>query len=379
MFLFGDEPLVQKKKTHLMASSLSTIVNALSETVALADQRLDRRWRPRHRVGYIGGQGDANLGDEAMFMAAKQLLPEKDILPIGFPRQERRLEKGGLSGRRYFESIVLGGGTLINDYVWKERVQTAIQQGVPVWSLGTGVGSCGFGHAEAIDLAKWKPMLADFAGIGVRGPLSQATLCAAGIENVEVIGDLALSLSRDRGEAPSPSPCFALNTMLPPSHNQDTGDYSALAELESVVSELCQRGWHPVPIAMHRADVEPLTRLLQKTGVENIAIEVIPDAETFFRRVAPCHFTLAVRLHTAVLSCCVGVPPLLLGYRAKCLDFMQSMELEEWHLTLETVTPGEISAKTRELARQSGQLRSAVLESACLWKQKIAAYVQKRL
>jgi polysaccharide pyruvyl transferase WcaK-like protein len=362
-----------------MSLSLQYKLSTLSETLSLAGQRLEARKRAARRVGYIGGQGDANLGDEVMLEAARRLLPGKQLLAVGFPRQETRLAKGGLSGRGYFESILLGGGTLINDYVWKDRVQTALAQGVPVATLGTGVGSCGFGHSEAIDLAEWKPMLADFKGVGVRGPLSQAALCAAGIENAEVIGDLALSLSRDQAATPSEVPCFALNTTLPPAHSRDTGDYSALAELEPLVCELLRKGWQPVPVAMHRADVEPLQRLLHKAGLENRSVDVIPDAETFFQRVAPCHFTVAVRLHTAVLSCCVGVPPLMLGYRAKCLDFMQSMQMSEWHLSIEKVKRGEISEKTMELARTAEQMRPVVLERACSWKRKIIAYTQQRL
>lgn len=327
-------------------------------------------------LGYIGGQGDANLGDEAMLDAAQRLLPKAQLIPIGFPRQEKRLEKWGLSGKRYFNSVILGGGTLINEYIWAEQVQTALRQGLPLWSLGTGVGSCGFGHSEQVNLRVWKALLPDFQKIGVRGPLSQRSLQQIGIERVQVIGDLALSLAQERAVSPSRMPCFALNTTAPPARARDQGDYSALQEMEETLCELVRQGWQPIPIAMHRDDVAPLRQLLERVGQSSLPIPILQNAEQFFQRVQECHFTLAVRLHTAVLSCCVGVPPLMLGYRNKCLDFMLSMDLEDWHIGLEHAEPGEILTRTRALVNQAESLRPLILQRALHWKQRLADYIQ---
>lgn len=350
-------------------------LTAIQETFRIGSERLALRKLPV-RYAYVGGQGDANLGDEAMFAAAEALLPEGKIVPFVFPRQESRLERVRLAGSAYFHSVILGGGTLINPH-WAEQIRVALRQGVPTWTLGTGVGSAGFGMANRVDILEWKSLLADFKKIGVRGPRSKEALDSIGVANVEVIGDLALFLTRARPVPPADRPQFTVNVSLPPKDKQDSGDYSRLQELEESVVALIRAGWEPVPIAMHRTDVDPLQQLMARVDRAGTPISVLDTAEQFFEKVAPCRFTLAVRLHTAILSCCVGVPPLMLGYRDKCLDFMQSMQMEEWHIGLETAPRGEITEKVRRLSAQPETLRAAILERANGWKERLVEYVRK--
>ena len=95
---------------------------------------------------YVGGQGWRNLGDDALFEAARQVLGGMRLVTFRYPRREERLSLLGLSGRGYFQQFVLGGGTFINPY-GLSTVRAALQQGLPAWTLGTGVGSAGLACA----------------------------------------------------------------------------------------------------------------------------------------------------------------------------------------------------------------------------------------
>ena len=90
--------------------------------------------------------------------------------------------------------MLLGGGTLINPGYVRE-VQEALDFGLPVSSLGTGVGSCGFSQPETVNITEWKALLRAFKQLGVRGPRSRTMLGALDVPGVEVIGDLALGLT----------------------------------------------------------------------------------------------------------------------------------------------------------------------------------------
>jgi polysaccharide pyruvyl transferase WcaK-like protein len=109
---------------------------------------------------------------------------------------------------------------------------------------------------------------------------------------------------------------------------------------------------------------------------ENVTIPVLATAEEFFRTVQGCRFTIAVRLHASVLSCCAGVPPLMLGYRDKCLDFMESMDLADWHVSLTDAEPGEITAKARLLEGKCGEMREPVWNRARHWQAALRKYVE---
>jgi polysaccharide pyruvyl transferase WcaK-like protein len=326
------------------------------------------------RLGLICG-GSGNLGDDSMVEAAHHLLFKAKLFRFGHPKQEYCLNLIGLAGQRYFDSVILGGGTLISPH-WVNHTRTALKQGLPLWTLGTGVGSSGFDDQDSVEIEAWKPLLMDFKRISVRGPKSKEALASIDINNVEVIGDLALSLTRDYLEEPSCPRRFAINIALPKGHDYRTGEYARLQELEEVLRKLISNGYQPVPVAMHWSDVLPLKQLMQRTSMGHIPVSVIPTADEFFGIVGSCSFTIGVRLHSAVLSCCVGVPPLMLGYRNKCLDFMQSMELEEWYVALNKAKPMEVVEKALLLSESAAALRPVILFRAQAWKQKIKDYVK---
>jgi hypothetical protein len=361
--------------TREIGTPLPQRVGAHRALLRLARQRMAARCRPMARVGYIGALGAGNLGDDAMFDAAKGLLPTCELIPLMAPWQERRLAQAGLSGPRFFDSVVLGGGTLINPY-WVEKTRAAVELGLRVWTLGTGVGSSGFEQPSRVDIQEWQALLQQLVRIGVRGPRSRTALAKIGIRRVEVVGDLALSLAQDRARAPSDPPSFAVNVALPEGLERSSEAYQRLRELEGVLGRFVAQGWQPVPVAMHPSDVTPLRQLLRRISRDHLPVPVMRTAHQFFQMVGACRFTVGVRLHAAILSCCVGVPPLMLGYREKCLDFMESMQLAQWHVALDNAPAEEIATKVPLLSRAAAALRPAVLERAQIWKRRIEEYVE---
>ncbi|HYO59060.1 polysaccharide pyruvyl transferase family protein [Archangium sp.] len=329
------------------------------------------------RYGYIGGQGDRNLGDDAMFLAAQDLIRHARIVPYSFAAHERRLAHVGLSGRPYFEQVILGGGTFINPY-GLDTTRTALRHGLPMWSLGTGVGSGGFGMSHRPELHEWRALLGDFRRLGVRGPRSKAALEEMGISRAEVLGDLALSLARERPVEPAREPPrFGVNVMLPPANEKHSwNEETLLPPFVDAIRELEAAGFVPVFFGMHRHDLEPLRRLVARLGRPDATLHFPETAEDFFALLGPCSFNVCVRLHAAVLSTCAGVPPVSFGYREKCLDFMESMSLQDWHLELSTVRPADIRERILQLSREAPRLRSPIHSRARAYQAGIRAYVE---
>jgi len=343
--------------------------------LSLIGKRFALRCSARPRLGYISGAGDANLGDEAMVEAAQQLFSAHTLVPLAYPRQEKRLEPIGLSGPRFWDGVIVSGGTLINPY-WHPQVKLAIEQEVPVWSLGTGVGSQGFPVPESVDLTPWQSILPRFLSLGVRGPLSQQRLEAIGITKAEVVGDLAFVLARPPIAPLNPS-AFALNVYYPvrPEHGDES--FESLEELSRCVAKLVARGWRAVPVAMHRHDIEPIQRILDAAGLSAIPIQLLPDFDSFYRVVSPCTLLVGVRLHAAILAFCAGVPPLVLGYRDKGLDFVRSVDWEEWYVPLDKAAPGEMEEKCQRLAAEALQLRPRVHQRATIWQKRLQQYADE--
>src|SRR5262249_22822727 len=141
-----------------MANPVAMKWAAMQSVLTLAAERTATRRRSPVRIGYIGALGAANLGDEAMFDAARRLLPSSEFVWLGVPWMEQRLAAMGLSGSRFFDGIFLGGGTLISPY-WFPHVKAVFGAGLRIWTFGTGVGSSGFGEPGRVDVAEWKTLL----------------------------------------------------------------------------------------------------------------------------------------------------------------------------------------------------------------------------
>jgi polysaccharide pyruvyl transferase WcaK-like protein len=348
----------------------------LSAHVGLMSDRVRQRARGGTVAAYVGGDGDANLGDEAILRAVTELLPAIELMPLAYPDTERRLERLRLSGTSHFDAVVLSGGTLINPH-FQARVQFALDAGLPAWAFGTGVGGTGFGMTDDVELQSWAPLLSRFKRVAVRGPRSAARLEAIGVQDVHVIGDPALALRFTEELSPSPRPpCLALNVARPDRRTRDAIGYDVLeGEMIRVVGSLVDAGWTVEPIAMHRADVEPTDRVLRGLG-SSLPVPVAATVEEFFGRVAPCSLMLAVRLHAAVLACCVDVPPLLVGYRDKCSDFMESLALGELLVPFPLQKPDALRAGVALVLRDHARLRASIAREVSLTRARLAEHAR---
>lgn len=341
------------------------IASALKTGVLMAERGIRRR-RDVVPMSYIGAHSGRNLGDDLLRgIASTALSWTGELIDYEESWHERRLAVVGLSGRSFFSGCVLGGGTLISGF-WAGKVERALLQGLPMWTLGTGVGACGFIDDETQDLSRWAPMLRQFRGLGVRGPRSVARLAAIGVDGAEVVGDPALLLARDRARAAASEPVVALNLSSPAGGDRVGREAAWLAKAASTLRAMVNAGWRVRPFLMNEQDRSPTQDALQGLPKDRVNPVVRPaDAEALMDHLGDCHLTLAVRLHAAVLSCSVGVPPVLLGYREKCQDFMESMDLGDWCPDMTRDDPAVLPGLVRRLGDDPDGLRGArILDSA---------------
>ncbi len=339
------------------------------DLIIAARRRLQLLGNSRKHVCYIGWLGHGNLGDEAIFKGLQSISKHSNFEQFSGDKIEKLLAKFKLSGSSFFSSALLGGGTLINPK-FLHSVKTMLDTKVPISALGTGVGSTGFGDDYFVNIDEWKEPLSQFQYIGVRGPLSLSALNTLGIQNVEIIGDLGLSLAKQDVIKCNNSRSFAINVTFPLVALREKPPPRYLATLVAVIKDLSKDGWRPVPIAMSVKDVKPIQELLFRAHGKKVHVPIAYHHDNFFELIKPCKFAITVRLHAAVLSCCAGVPPLVIGYREKCSDFMASLQLEEWCLDLFSAELKDINAALHKLIDSTPTLREEILQKANYWRDK---------
>lgn len=315
----------------------------------------------RPRLAYVGWVGHHNLGDEAMFRAIQGLLRPCRLMPYRSSDKETVFRHLGLSGRRFFHMVVVGGGTLINPGFWPV-VEVLAGQGTPIAMFGTGAGSAGFGQPREVPTDMWSAVAKKFVAVGVRGPLSLRTVKALGFYDAEVIGDPALSLAVEVLPARMRPPRLIVNVAGEP-------QTELLAALARLLAEFVARGGELLGIALNSRDIHAFARLLGVEGVPHFrVVTVTRDPTMYIRLVSGATAVVAVRLHAAVLACCAGTPPLLFSYRPKCEDFMAAMELTDQLISWDRVDSGLLRDLWLHVESGGEKLRRSILDRAHQWR-----------
>jgi hypothetical protein len=329
-----------------------------------------RDWRDyrKHRdaeqlLRYIGWAGHRNVGDDALYLAFKRqlcgralLLPIDDASPLS------------MRARQWPSSTaVLGGGTLINVDSYLAPLERLVAEGERFVVFGTGVADLDFwsrhpgqgrGHAD-----RWLRVLRAAHHIGVRGPRSLQWLAENGIDQVEIIGDPALSLTAPGGDAPARERAGRVGINLgshdPVNGGQDRTLQAALELSRHLLSHGLQIRYVSLSDGDHRLG-RVLAAQLDHPGFELLPFSI--DVDRGLRDIAGCDWLVGQRLHATVLASALGVPNLSLSYQPKCLDFLESIGCQELSVDTAQISGHTLVERFEKLVAECDHWRTRLLE-----------------
>lgn len=279
-----------------------------------------------------GGLGQKNLGDELLLVAFRELLTPCNLYVVRGERYERAFAQFV----NVFQAGVLAGGTVIDRHPNALRV---VQRWLPYlersFVFGSGVADPSFwtGRKEgrrvrASSLAAWVPLLSQCCYVGVRGPRSASLLRDAGLERVEVIGDPVLMLARDHSVEITPR-TIGLNIGLSRGHIWGSEE-RLVSEFVALATEARRAGWRVKWFVVWPDDFESTKYVAKESGTDQDIYELYSDHQSFFELVRPLTVFVGVKLHAVALATCAFVPSIMLEYRPKCRDYMQSIGHEQF-------------------------------------------------
>lgn len=337
--------------------------------------------------GYIGWTGYGNLGDEAIYESYQKLFPGSNFTEFRMGRPAKLFT--ALLGREIpFGYVALGGGTLINqskDYL--TQTQDIVKRDIPMFCLGTGVAAREFwkDHENvhtANDIEEWVRLLNKFIYVGVRGPLSQKRLADTGF-NAEVVGDAALTLASETYRKRTGRTIVGLNISLGADNAMWGNPDLFKKEILLSVKELIKNGFEIRILPIWKDDLE----LSQYIGdqINDPACQIIVAYDTvseYLQELDKCDLFIGLKLHATVLATMLRIPSIMLEYEPKCLDYMESINMGEYSIRTDRVTPSVLSEKLQKLIKNYEGvvevLDERVLHYKVLQKSK-ASYILKKL
>lgn len=288
------------------------------------------------RVAYVGGFfGHDNLGDEALFDAMQSLFNRCSLLK--YPRKPWLARIASVLPRVH--CAILGGGTLINHLEsWRRLAERCFEIFPASFVFGTGVAHPEFWSSQPgwkDTLKQWKAILGKCSYIGVRGPLSAQLLTGAGLSDVEVIGDPVLAFAMDRPPDDGSHIPDSLGLNIGQASGRLWGSEDRiLQEYISLAKTAKKAGWRVKWFVVYPPDLEITRKAAELSGTGDEIHRIYSDVARYLALVRPLSAFVGMKLHATALAACAYVPSVMLEYRPKCRDFMQSIGQGE--LTIRT-------------------------------------------
>jgi len=322
---------------------------------------------PRKKAFYTGWNGHANLGDEVLLMAFRELFDRKMVFYekgyIG--KALKHLYKGP------FDYVFLGGGTLVHRSV--NALEAFKTQGRKKIVFGTGVANPEYWSGikgSYSNIEGWVKELNKSDYIGVRGPLSKELLTKWGVaREVKVIGDPALFFLRSNITKKKKRKVLGVNAGLTGGMLWGGSDDRFLAALSGELKALGKRGWSFKFFPVCPKDIGAIETLMEAVREYGAScVKNYLDLKEFMQEMDDVDVFVGEKLHSVILAMCAHTPGVMLEYRPKCRDFMMSMGLGELNIKTDEITGGSISDRVEALYSRLGPEQERLHERGMFYK-----------
>jgi len=281
----------------------------------------------RPRLAYVGGWlGHGNLGDEVLFQAYRRIFDRYSL--VHYPNVGGRVLSVPSRLLKIAKAAVLAGGTLINREGYLASARESLSVFPNFFVFGTGVANPLFWRGKQgwrDTLPEWKHILNRCEYVGVRGPLSAQLLSDIGLSRVEVIGDPVIMLADGLNHQES-GMHNSVGFNIGHAGGNIWGDEHLLErEFTRLAKSARLAGWYVRWFVVWPEDADITKRVAQASGTAVDICEVYKDYSAYMDLVRPMSTFVGMKLHAVALATCAYVPSVMLEYRPKCRDYMQSI------------------------------------------------------
>jgi polysaccharide pyruvyl transferase WcaK-like protein len=325
---------------------------------------------------YVGWNGFGNLGDEVLYCAIHDLLKSRIVLP-----------KAGSHGRLFnslchidsyvYDCLILGGGTLINKQMYLDRA-LAVSAKRKI-AFGCGVSNPEFWMLlpEYIDIRKaWVDLLNGFDLVGVRGPVSKKLLIEWGVEkDISIIGDPVLSFCDASITPKRKEKILGVNLGTSKGMVWGLDEEKVLNDVVRELSILRKRGWRFKFFPVIEGDVDYIRQVAGRLDEHKpVIIADFLNQKSFMEELRTVDVFLGEKLHSVILAACTYTPIVMIEYRPKCRDFMESMDSVKNNVRCDRISPNIIVSLVESEFSVINKRQKALMQKCLVYKDRIEKF-----
>lgn len=309
---------------------------------------------------YIGWLGYGNTGDEFLYKSIQNLFPKFILIPY---IRTRMLFWQRISGTPFFQGSVLGGGTLINKRTFYFELSYVQKNYSPSFIFGTGVAHPEFWRKfnGYVDIRlKWCDLLRSASYVGVRGPISKYLLEDVGFLNAEVVGDPALSLAKENYLVKKGSRHLGINIGVTRGFLWGS-EHDILERIVQFGKIMVKRGWKISFFPVWHEDRDYIDVAARRINSNSVDIfEDYLDISKTLEFLSSCDVFVGEKLHSVVLAHCARTPSIMLEYRPKCRDYMESMDMEEMNIRTDRIDVDQLVSEVEALYERNDEIQARI-------------------
>lgn len=324
---------------------------------------------------YLGFVGFENIGDQVCCDAFMQRIASySDDFSVQVYDLIKKPRISDIHSRTPLSGVVIGGGSLLQGTAFIKPATEAAELGLPLFMYGTGIdyfdeafvrrlmesGSktpapVMFDGKEYLE-NKLRLILNSCAFIGVRGPLTKRCLSRVADQNaIHIIGDPGLvynpghddTLCRTALRFADGRPLAAVNFGGSFGCIFGYDEQRTMFGLVDGIRHLIGRGYAAAVYPMWCNDESVCAKLCRAVGRADacLCLPYTHSADAVCTLLKSAALSIGFKLHSSVLSACMGTPLISLAYRSKCYDFALSVGLHAQYVSTSSFSIGSFIAQ----------------------------------
>jgi len=315
---------------------------------------------------YVGGFPKINnLGDQALFLAYKNLLG-KDLIHFQGGRLQTFFAKiFKVKSTKAF----LAGGTLINR-LGLFSLRDALKVFNKIYVIGTGVAQNYFWSSQpgfSNETPEWIVALKKAAYLGVRGPIGKNLLEENGLSRVEIFGDPVITFALPEKRVATNKKVIGVNIGV----SKDGAWVSEEVIFQiyrDLITNLMKSNWEVHWVVVCDSDLKITKKVASETKTEKYIHVIYSDPYKYIQICQDMSVFIGLKLHSVILAHCAYTPSIMLEYRPKCLDYMLSIGEGDNCFRLDKINGEQIFKRICELFENQDQFIIRVYENINMMK-----------
>jgi polysaccharide pyruvyl transferase WcaK-like protein len=331
------------------------------------------------KIGYMGWLKKQNLGDEAVYIAVRDLLKKHLKKKYTLIAKSRHPEKA------VYDYFICGGGTILSPWAtrWDTYLDLMYKKGAKCFIFGSGVQPFGYVWPGKTKLTKktkelLKSNIERSELASVRTIESKKTCVKVGCRpgKIGVIGDPALACSakggkelvklRTKKKIIGISMGTAYGNML--GRDEESMKNAVIGFARTV---LMAGKYAVVFFPMWKEDLRVQKEIVKAVGGKDVfSVNKISNVASTLKLISKLDYVVGMKLHSSVFAAAMGVPFISLAYRPKCTEFANSVGMKKYAIGTDKLSYRVLIKRFNELVKAKSRVERVL-------KKKKAGYIRK--